>query len=103
MKYSVNLSPCRLGALNFAIHFHDVLDIKGIFNVDIWGEGLEPGDLMGCTVDDITLSRGLESILKGIGNICDTNGEVRSGSNGNKEAEGVGIKGRGGKLVIGSR
>ena len=80
------------------IHFHDVLDVKVIFNTDVWEESLEPGDVLGWIVNDIKFSRGLEGILKGVGDICDTNGEVTRVWNGKNKTEGRGRKNHGGIL-----
>ena len=42
---------------------------------------------MGCTVNDFALRGSLEIIVEGIDDICSTNGEVISGSNGNNHQD----------------
>ena len=88
-----------LGTLYYEEYFHDVSDFRGMFKVDVWEEELELGDLMGWTVYDIMLSRGLEDILKGIGEIYNTNDDVVSAPNINNKAEGRGSKYQGETLV----
>ena len=80
------------------INFHDALDVKVILNTDIWEESLEPGDVLVWIVNDIKFSRGLESILKGVDDICDTNGEVTRVWNGNNKTESRGRNNHGGIL-----
>ena len=54
--------------------------------MDIWEAEREPCDIVGCKVNDITFITGLEVILKGIGDILYTNGEVIRGYNINNKA-----------------
>ena len=54
---------------------------------------------MGWIVDDIAFFIDLEGILKGIGDICNTNYEALSGCKRNDNAEDRGIKYQGERLV----
>ena len=48
---------------------------------------LEPGQVMGWTLNNFTLRRGLESILEAIGEISNANGELIGGSDGINQME----------------
>ena len=58
-----------------------------MLNVDVWEVEFEPGDVMGWTVDYFKSRICLDGVLKGIGYICNKNGKVVSGYNGNNGVE----------------
>ena len=50
-------------------YFYDISAVRGGLNVDVWKVELEPCDIVGCKVNDITFFIGLEVILKGVDDI----------------------------------
>ena len=61
------------------IYFHEVSGIWGKFYVYSREEEIEPGYLMGWSVNNFTLGGGLESILEDIGDILNADGDVVGG------------------------
>ena len=51
--------------LHAVIYFYNILAVRGRLNVDFWEAEIEPCDIVGYKVNDITFIIGLEVILKG--------------------------------------
>ena len=63
------------------IDFHNISSIRERLDVYVQEVKLELGDVVGFTVNYITFIRGIEFILKDVGGIFDTDGEVVRGYN----------------------
>ena len=77
----------RLVNLYVATYFHYVVAVRVRINAYVWLEKLEPCDVMGITVYDILLSRGLRSVMERISDILNNNGEIISIYYGNDKTE----------------
>ena len=66
-------------------YFHDVASVEGRFNLCGMEMELEPGNVMGCKFNNITLVGVLERIMEVIIDIRNTSGEVVSGSDGKNQ------------------
>ena len=82
MENGVPLTDGGLSSLIAATYFHDLVAIGVRFCADGREAELEPGYVMGWTVNNLTLIGGLENIMDGIGEIRNTDGEVVGGSDG---------------------
>ena len=83
MDNGVPLTLGGLGSLHAATYLHDVAAIRGSFYGDGREAELESVYIMGWAVNNLMLRRGLESILGGVDDACNADGEMISVRNGN--------------------
>ena len=81
------LTSGGISSLYAAKYFHNAASIRGRFYSDYREAKLKPGYVMGWLVKNIMLVGGLESILEGISDVRNTNGEVSSVSDSNNQTE----------------
>ena len=87
MENSVTLMVGRLSSLYNVTDLHALVSIGGRLCADGSEAQLKPGDLMWWKVNNIKPGAGLEIILEGISEVCNTNGDVVSGRNVNNNTE----------------
>ena len=85
MENGVPLTSGKLSSLHAMVYFHDVAAIEGRFYVYVRGTELEPGYVTGREGKNITILGGLESILEGVSDIHNDDGEVIIGSDGKNQ------------------
>ena len=85
MDNGVPLTAGGLISLNSTTYLHYVVAIRFRLYVDGREAYLEPGNLLGWSVNNTTIGGGLESILEGVSGVCNSDGEVVIGSNSNNQ------------------
>ena len=70
------------GTLHPTADLHGIAAMRGNLYSDGRGPELEPGYVMGWTVNNFTLRVSIENIQEGISRICNSNGDVVGVSNG---------------------
>ena len=87
VEYCILMASIRFNALHPTAYLHDIASTGVRFYAYGREAELDPGEVMGYTVNNLPLRGSLEVIIEGISDIHNTNGDMVCGWNVNNQPE----------------